>query len=172
MEVVGEQQLLATEKAITLNLHLIDSPPFETSAELLENWFTLWGNWDQLVRLFTNLISNALQYTPAGGEVNVEIARIDRIRYNSAACLQIKVSDSGVGIPTEALPKLFDRFYRVDPARTHKAGNLATNSATGSGLGLAIAQAIVEHHHGQIQVESILGQGTTFIVTLPVTLES
>ncbi|MEA5564236.1 HAMP domain-containing sensor histidine kinase [Anabaena sp. UHCC 0399] len=172
MEVAEEQQLLATEKAISLNLHLVDSPSFETSPELLENWFTLWGNWDQLVRLFTNLIGNALQYTPAGGEVNVELARIDRIRYNSAAYLQIKVSDSGVGIPAEALPKLFDRFYRVDPARTHKTGNLATDNATGSGLGLAIAQAIVEHHHGQIQVESTLGKGTTFSITLPVTLES
>ncbi|MGH1393412.1 MAG: sensor histidine kinase [Trichormus sp.] len=172
MEVVEEQQLLATEKTIKLNLHLIDPSASEISPELLENWFTLWGNWDQLARLFTNLIGNALQYTPAGGEVNVELARIDRIRYNSLPCLQIRVSDTGVGIPTEALPRLFDRFYRVDPARTHKTGHRTTDSATGSGLGLAIAQAIVEHHHGQIQVESTLSQGTTFIVTLPVTLES
>lgn len=172
MEVVEEQQLLAAEKTIKLNLHLVDPSASEISPELLENWFTLWGNWDQLARLFTNLISNALQYTPAGGEVNVELARIDRIRYNSLPCLQIRVSDTGVGIPTEALPRLFDRFYRVDPARTHKTGHRTTDSATGSGLGLAIAQAIVEHHHGQIQVESTLSQGTTFIVTLPVTLES
>ncbi|WP_427162742.1 sensor histidine kinase [Aliinostoc sp. HNIBRCY26] len=172
MEVVEEQQLLATEKAIKLSLHLIDPPISETSPELLENWFTLWGNWDQLVRLFTNLIGNALQYTPAGGEVSVELARIERIRYSSVPCLQIQVSDTGVGIPAEALPKLFDRFYRVDPARTHKTRSLATDNATGSGLGLAIAQAIVEHHHGQIQVESTLGKGTTFIVILPVTLES
>jgi OmpR-family two-component system manganese-sensing sensor histidine kinase len=172
MEVVEEQQLLATEKTITLNLHLVDPPALEASPELLENWFTLWGNWDQLVRLFTNLIGNALQYTPAGGEVNVELARLDRIRYNSAAYLQIRVSDTGVGIPSEALPRLFDRFYRVDPARTHKKGNPATDTATGSGLGLAIAQAIVEHHQGQIQVESTLGKGTTFIISLPVTLES
>jgi OmpR-family two-component system manganese-sensing sensor histidine kinase len=172
IEVVEEQQLLATEKTIKLNLHLVDPSASEISPELLENWFTLWGNWDQLARLFTNLISNALQYTPAGGEVNVELARIDKIRYNSLPCLQIRVSDTGVGIPTEALPRLFDRFYRVDPARTHKTGHRTTDSATGSGLGLAIAQAIVEHHHGQIQVESTLNQGTTFIVTLPVTLES
>ncbi|MCF4968598.1 sensor histidine kinase [Nostoc sp. CMAA1605] len=172
MEVVEEQQLLATEKAIKLSLHLIDPPISETSPELLENWFTLWGNWDQLVRLLTNLIGNALQYTPAGGEVSVELARIERIRYSSVPCLQIQVSDTGVGIPAEALPKLFDRFYRVDPARTHKTRSLATDNATGSGLGLAIAQAIVEHHHGQIQVESTLGKGTTFIVILPVTLES
>ena len=81
------------------------------------------------------------------------------------------MSDTGVGIPPEALPRLFDRFYRVDPARTHSTGNTATDSTTGSGLGLAIAQAIVEHHQGQIQVESTLGKGTTFTVTLPITLE-
>ncbi len=78
----------------------------------------------------------------------------------------------GLEFPAEALPHLFDRFYRVDPARTHSTGNTAIESATGSGLGLAIAQAIVEHHQGQIQVESTIGKGTTFIVTLPITLES
>ncbi|BBD65960.1 integral membrane sensor signal transduction histidine kinase [Nostoc commune NIES-4072] len=177
MEVVEEQQLLLPEKKIALSLDLVDPPVSETSPELLENWFTLVGNWDQLVRLFTNLIANALHYTPAGGRVKVELARIEGInrvsglRYTSAQ-LQVKVSDTGVGIPAEALPRLFDRFYRVDPARTHTTGNIATASATGSGLGLAIAQAIVEHHQGHIQVESTQGVGTTFTVTLPITLES
>ncbi|MBD2253015.1 sensor histidine kinase [Nostoc parmelioides] len=171
MDVVEEQQLVATEKAITLNLHLIDPADSETNPELLEHWFTLVGNWDQLVRLFTNLIGNALHYTPPGGAVNVELMRIDRVRYNTSQ-LQVKVSDTGIGIPTEALPRLFDRFYRVDPARTHKSGNVGKDNATGSGLGLAIAQAIVEHHQGNIQVESTVGNGTTFIVTLPITLES
>ncbi|MEH2361151.1 sensor histidine kinase [Nostoc sp.] len=177
MEVVGEQQLLVPEKEIALSLDLVDPPASETSPELLENWFTLVGNWDQLVRLFTNLIANALHYSPAGGRVKVELARIEGInrvsglRYTSAQ-LQVKVSDTGVGIPTEALPRLFDRFYRVDPARTHTTGNTATAIATGSGLGLAIAQAIVDHHQGHIQVESTLGKGTTFTVTLPITLES
>ncbi|MCC5625471.1 cell wall metabolism sensor histidine kinase WalK, partial [Nostoc sp. CHAB 5715] len=177
MEVVEEQQLLVPEKKIALSLDLVDPPASETSPELLENWFTLVGNWDQLVQLFTNLIANALHYTPAGGRVKVELARIEAInrvsglRYTSAQ-LQVKVSDTGVGIPAEALPRLFDRFYRVDPARTHTTGNTATASATGSGLGLAIAQAIVEHHQGHIQVESTQGIGTTFTVTLPITLES
>jgi two-component system, OmpR family, manganese sensing sensor histidine kinase len=172
VEVVEEQQLLVVEKNITLSLDLVDPPVSGTSPELLENWFTLAGNWDQLVRLFTNLIANALQYTPIGGKVNVELSRIEginrvsRLRYSSSQ-LQIKVSDSGIGIPIEALPRLFDRFYRVDPARTHKMGYVASQSATGSGLGLAIAQAIVEKHEGHIQVESIVGGGTTFIVTLP-----
>ncbi|MEH1950834.1 MAG: ATP-binding protein [Nostoc sp.] len=177
IEVVEEQQLLVPEKKITLSLDLVDSPISETSPELLENWFTLVGNWDQLVRLFTNLIANALHYTPAGGRVKVELARIEGINRvsglrNTSAQLQVKVSDTGVGIPAEALPRLFDRFYRVDPARTHRTGNTATASATGSGLGLAIAQAIVEHHHGHIQVESTQGIGTTFTITLPITLES
>ncbi|MEH2284739.1 MAG: HAMP domain-containing sensor histidine kinase [Nostoc sp.] len=177
IEVVEEQQLLVPEKEIALSLDLVDPPASETSPELLENWFTLVGNWDQLVRLFTNLIANALHYTPAGGRVKVELARIEGInrvsglRYTSAQ-LQVKVSDTGVGIPASALPRLFDRFYRVDPARTHKTGNTATASATSSGLGLAIAQAIVEHHQGHIQVESDLGKGTTFTVTFPITLES
>ncbi|MBH8552471.1 sensor histidine kinase [Nostocaceae cyanobacterium CENA357] len=177
MEVVEEQQLLASEKKIILTLDLVDPPASVTSPELLENWFTLVGKWDQLVRLFTNLIGNALQYTPTGGRVNVELMRLEannrvsKIRHSTDQ-LQIKVNDTGIGIPAEALPRLFDRFYRVDPARTHKARTTATDSTTGSGLGLAIAQAIVEHHQGQIQVESNIGKGTTFIVTLPITLES
>lgn len=177
MEVLEEQQLLAAEKDITLSLNLVDPLAWEISPELLDNWFTLVGNWNQLVRLFTNLIGNALQYTPAKGKVNVELARLEGInrvsgiRYSTAQ-LQIKVSDTGIGIPKEALPRLFDRFYRIDPARTHNTGNKSTESATGSGLGLAIAQAIVEHHQGQIQVESTQGVGTTFTIILPIILES
>jgi two-component system, OmpR family, manganese sensing sensor histidine kinase len=177
IEVVEEQQLLAKEKSITLSLNLIDPPASETHPELLDNWFTVVGNWDQLVRLFTNLMGNALQYTPLGGCVNVELAhieatnRVSGLRYNTAQ-LQIKIKDTGIGIPNEALPRLFDRFYRVDPARTHTTGNKATQSTTGSGLGLAIALAIVENHQGHIQIESTQGVGTTVTVSLPVTLES
>ena len=177
IEVVEEQQLLAASKNITLSLNLIDPPAEESYLELLDKWFTFIGNWEQLVRLFTNLISNALQYTPAGGRVNVELARVEainrvsRLRYSTSQ-LQIKVSDTGIGIPAEAIPRLFDRFYRVDPARTHTAENTATKSATGSGLGLAIALAIVENHQGQILVESTPGISTTVTVTLPITLES
>lgn len=178
MEVVEEQQLLAKEKDITLALQLIDPPTSTTNVELLDNWFILYCSWDQLVRLFTNLISNALQYTPPGGQVNVDLARVEvnnrvsGIRHHNTTQLQIQVSDTGIGIPAEAIPRLFDRFYRVDQARTHNAENVAFESATGSGLGLAIAQAIVLNHHGQIQVESTLGLGTTITVTLPITLES
>ncbi|CEJ42937.1 sensor histidine kinase [Umezakia ovalisporum] len=176
MEVVEEQQLLAKEKKITLTLDLVDPPVGEALPQFLDNWFTLQGKWDQLVRLFTNLISNALQYTPSPGEVHIQLARLEgssrvsKIR-SSTALLQIKVSDTGIGIPAEALPRLFDRFYRVDPARTHKTAKTTTESSTGSGLGLAIAAAIVEHHQGQLHVESNIGKGTTFTITLPITLE-
>lgn len=163
IEVVEEQQLLAAEKHITLRLNLIDADVAQSDPELLDNWFTIIGNWDQLVRLFTNLIGNALHYTTASGLVNVELSRI--VRYGTTQ-LQIKVSDTGIGIPIEAIPRLFDRFYRVDPARTHVSDNTNT---TGSGLGLAIAQAIVENHQGQISIESTQGIGTTVTVILPVT---
>ncbi|GCL37045.1 integral membrane sensor signal transduction histidine kinase [Sphaerospermopsis reniformis] len=168
IEVVEEQQLLATDKEIYLTLNLVD-PPGEIDPELQENWFTVMGNWDELVRLFTNLIGNALQYTPTQGKVQVELGRVAGMLYGFT-CLQIKISDTGIGIPSESLPRLFDRFYRVDPARSHQSREIRENS-TGSGLGLAIAQAIVEHHQGQIQVESVVGKGTTFIVTLPISLE-
>jgi two-component system, OmpR family, manganese sensing sensor histidine kinase len=172
MELVEEQQLLAREKNITLSLSLVDPPHTETDPELLDNWFTLMGDWDRLVRLFTNLIGNALRYTSNGGKVTVELARVEPVNRvsglrNPMPLLQIKVIDSGIGIPSESLPLLFERFYRVDPARTYTQNNIKPESSTGSGLGLAIARAIVEHHEGHIQVESNVGIGTTFTVILP-----
>ena len=176
IELVEEQQLLAGEKNISLTLELIEPPISENNSELLDDWFTLRGNWEQLVRLFTNLIGNALQYTDNNGKVKVELMRIESthrvsgLRHNYPQ-LQVKVSDTGVGIPKEALPRLFNRFYRVDPARTHNPTGKQVEAYTGSGLGLAIAQAIVEYHQGQILVESTPGQGTTFTVYLPLTYE-
>ena len=175
IEVIEEQQLIGAEKNITLCLDLVD-PPDETAPELIESWFTLLqGDWNQLVRLFTNLIGNAVQYTPSGGQVKVELQRTTRsnhahTRRYGIPQLQVKVIDNGIGIPESALPYLFDRFYRVDPARTHATTPIKT--PTGSGLGLAIASAIVENHQGQIQAESTLHQGSTFTVTLPISLES
>jgi OmpR-family two-component system manganese-sensing sensor histidine kinase len=160
MEVIEEQQLMAKEKGIALSLHLV-APKFLIVDEssvigMEEDLFTMRGDWDQLARLFTNLTSNALQYTLAGGVVKVEL---ERIRKSSYPQLQVKIVDTGIGIPESALNQIFDRFYRGDPARTYKD--------KGSGLGLAIAQAIVESHQGKIQVNSVLNEGTTVIVTLP-----
>jgi len=172
IEVIEEQQLVATEKQLLLALNLVE-PPNETTPEQIDAWFTLQGDWNQLARLFTNLIGNAVQYTPTGGRVSVELQRIAIAKGQFARLspvafgLQVKVNDTGIGIPESALPHLFDRFYRVDPARSHTASTPTVETSTGSGLGLAIASAIVENHHGQLQAESTLGQGTTFTVTLP-----
>ena len=165
MEVVEEQQLLAAEKKIALCLDLIDSPETETNPQLLEDWFTLMGNWEQLARLFTNLISNALRYTQENGRVEVELSRLEIV---NRSVLQVKVKDNGIGIPSEALPRLFDRFYRVNPARSHTSGNTYTKKTHGSGLGLPISKAILENHQGQVQFESVLEKGTTVTVTLPI----
>lgn len=189
IEVVEEQRPRATEKHLTLSLNIVEPPDFETTLEQIDSWFTLDGDWDQLVRLFTNLISNAVQYTPAGGCVHVELKRIalrreqhlnSRFQEESifretapsrrlppTVGLEVKVSDTGIGIPESALPHLFDRFYRVDPARTHNTTTPVIASPTGSGLGLAIAAAIALNHQSQIQVDSTLHKGTTFTVTLP-----
>lgn len=167
IEVIEEQQLVAAEKGISLSLSFVDSPFNNTTEEP----FTLQGDWDQLARLFTNLVSNAIQYTPATessneASVQVELQQIERPSSVSGrtmhSLLKVQVRDTGIGISEEALPHIFDRFYRVDPARKYAV-------TAGSGLGLAIAQAIVENHHGQIQISSTLHQGTTVTVTLPAT---
>ncbi|MCC5599783.1 two-component system sensor histidine kinase RppB [Nostoc favosum] len=110
------------------------------------------GNADQLYRLFSNLIVNAIQYTPREGEVTVLLDRNDHYAV-------IKVQDTGIGIPKHELTRIFDRFYRVSSDRSRSSG--------GSGLGLAIAQAIVQAHQGKLNVQSELGQGSTFTVQLP-----
>lgn len=176
-EVVEEQQTFAQAKNIALSLEPIPKaqPPSPTGsqADLLSSqasspptlaplkgqsdWSALLADRDQMTRLFTNLISNAVQYTPAGGKVTVNLQQTGR---GGATNLQVTVRDTGIGIPADRLPQIFERFYRVDPARRHSA-------SAGSGLGLAIVQAIVENHRGQIQVESAPNQGTTVIVTLP-----
>jgi len=98
------------------------------------------------------LVDNAVKYTPDGGKVTLEFRKAEK----GKVCLA--VSDTGIGIAPEDQEKVFDRFYRVDKARSREMG--------GNGLGLAIAQEIVELHHGTIAIDSVLGQGTTFTITL------
>lgn len=110
------------------------------------------GDRNQLGRLFSNLLHNAVQYTPAGGRVSVTLTK--QARY-----AVVSVEDTGIGIPEEQLPLIFDRFWRADKARSRREG--------GTGLGLAIAKAITQRHHGKIGVTSTLDQGTCFTVKLP-----
>ena len=166
-EVIEEQQAIAQDKAIALSYRARtaslsgETPPSPTThhQDKLDNAFGMMGDPDQLVRLFTNLISNALQYTPRGGSVAIEL---QLTKQHGQVYLQVEVSDTGVGIPAAALPSVFDRFYRADPARNHKSAGSA-----GSGLGLAIAKVIVENHRGHILIDSLPNQGVTVTVMLP-----
>ena len=110
------------------------------------------GDEDRLKQLILILLDNALKYTPAGRRVVLELKR-------NGHSAEVIVRDAGVGIPAEALPHVFERFYRADPARARDPG--------GTGLGLPIAQWIVEQHAGRIQLASEPGQGTTVTVSLP-----
>jgi two-component system, OmpR family, manganese sensing sensor histidine kinase len=160
MEVLEEQRTIAQAKHISLTLDIADVAATDPEAEP----FTIKGDYDQLVRLFTNLVSNGIQYTPAQGKVKISLKTSQRQNLN-LTYVQVEIKDSGGGIPEAALAHLFERFYRVDPARA-KPTNIPSSS-TGTGLGLAIAQAIVENHHGQIRVDSVLDQGSLFTVLLP-----
>ncbi|HJR81898.1 MAG TPA: ATP-binding protein [Anaerolineales bacterium] len=116
------------------------------------------GDRDRLKQVFINLVANAIQYTPQGGEVFLSLERIGEQA-------RIICRDTGPGIPTEDLPHIFERFYRAEKSRTR-------GKATGFGLGLSIANWIVERHGGRIEVESKEGKGTTFAIWLPLPTKS
>ena len=107
----------------------------------------------KLAQVCYNIIENAIKYTPDGGKIAVSLRRMGRDAV-------LDISDTGVGIPEEDLPHVFDRFYRVDKARSRETG--------GTGLGLSIVQQIVRLHAGSVTVQSKRGEGTTFTVQLPV----
>lgn len=120
--------------------------------EIPEEMPNILGNPIRLRQMFTNLIGNAIKYTQNGGEIKI-YARVEGKQ------VVLKIIDNGPGIPSGDQPYIFDKFYR--------ASNIP-NDAPGTGLGLAIVKSIVENHQGRIWVDSVLGQGTTFIVVLPV----
>jgi signal transduction histidine kinase len=126
-------------------------PPVEIDAGA---GLTVRGNEDELVRVFSNLLENAIRYTPAEGHIIVTAS-------SDEGWVRVRIADTGAGIAPEHLPHLGERFYRVDPARTRRGG--------GTGLGLSICRSIVEAHGGTMSFESQVGKGTTVTVSLPVT---
>jgi two-component system phosphate regulon sensor histidine kinase PhoR len=113
---------------------------------------TAWGDAQACEQILSNLLDNAIKYTEVGGSITLRIGGDDR-------SLRVEVADTGVGIPERDLSRIFERFYRVDKARSRSQG--------GTGLGLAIVKHLVQGLGGEIQVESALGRGSTFSFTLP-----
>ncbi len=138
--VAANAEVLAAEHGITLEVH--------TKQPII-----ILGDESRLIQAVMNLIDNAILYTNSGGAVTV------RTRHE-ATIAQIVVQDTGIGIAAEHLPHIFERFYRVDPARVRTEGN-------SSGLGLSLVKWVVEAHHGTIHVESQPGCGSTFTINLP-----
>jgi signal transduction histidine kinase len=121
--------------------------------EVPDNLPELKGDGDRLAQVFTNLVDNALKFTPANGGVTLSAKQ-------AGAEMKLSVADTGSGVPKEALPRLFDRFYQVDESRSGGAHH-------GTGLGLAIAREIIQAHGGRIAVRSEAGRGTVFEIHLP-----
>jgi len=139
---VTEKFMLRAQKAhVTLQTNIPDHLP------------SLIGDGDRLAQVFTNLVDNALKYTPANGTVTLSAKDV-------RAEMEISISDTGMGVAEDALPHLFERFYQADPSR-------AGGEKHGAGLGLAIVKEIVEAHGGKIGVRSQAGYGTTFTIHLP-----
>jgi two-component system phosphate regulon sensor histidine kinase PhoR len=107
-----------------------------------------------------NLIDNAIKYTPRGGRVTLHARLLAHPNANGGAATEMIVADTGEGIPAVDIPRLTERFYRVDRARSRELG--------GTGLGLAIVKHIVQLHQGNLNIESRVGEGTTVTVSLPV----
>lgn len=110
------------------------------------------GDRERIEQVITNIVSNAVKYTPDGG-------KIDMLVGTSGKNVFVRVADNGIGIPEKDLPRLFDRFYRVDKARSRESG--------GTGLGLSIAQEILNQHKGSIEISSEYGKGTSVLITIP-----
>lgn len=136
---IEQFQPLAREKELGINTEIPDE-------------VAVYGDSDHLIRLFLNLLENALKYAPAGGQVTVRAGE-------TSGQVQVMIHNTGQGIPQEHLRHLFERFYRVDADRSSQTG--------GSGLGLAIAYEIVRLHGGEIEVQSEPGRGVSVIVHLP-----
>lgn len=139
------------------SVKLMESEAARKSIELsmsIEPGLYVEADEDRLRQIIMNLISNGINYTPEGGRVSLKIESLgdDYIR--------IQISDSGIGIPKKDLPRIFERFYRVDKARSRSSG--------GTGLGLSIVKHLVELHKGTISVTSSVGVGSTFTIELPV----
>jgi heavy metal sensor kinase len=144
-EAARAAEVLATRKGVELDIHSLPQTPYRGDEGLLR-------------QMLLNLLDNAIKHTPPGGRVRVELERLP-------AAYAIIVADTGSGIPAEAHSHIFERFYRVDKARSRTS---MTEINGGAGLGLAIAKWIAEAHDGRLELQSSGASGTTFVASLPV----
>jgi two-component system sensor histidine kinase VicK len=140
-ECVDRMQIVAQEKGQRLACRVYGRVP------------AIWADTDKLEQLLVNIVANAIKYTPERGKIEVIVVSAGR-------SVVIRVRDNGVGIPADDIPRLFERFFRVDKARSRELG--------GTGLGLSIAKEIVNGHHGMIDIYSEQGKGTEVVIRLPV----
>ncbi len=144
MQAYEEALVLAHDKKVNLQISALDE-------------VTVSGEPGLLKRIFSNLIHNAIKYTPEGGVIDLALRRAGQEGDRMAA--EFTVRDTGIGIPARHIPHVFDRFYRVDRSRTAKTG--------GTGLGLTIVKKILDLHHGTVRLESQKGKGTVFFLRFP-----
>jgi two-component system phosphate regulon sensor histidine kinase PhoR len=142
---------IAAKKQIDL---VIEEVPLEADGSTLE----VFCDAEAVHQVLSNLLDNAIKYTPQGGRINLQSRLFDHPEYK-IPFVEISVKDTGAGIPQEDLPRLFERFYRVDKARSRELG--------GTGLGLAIVKHMAKAHGGEVGVESAVGSGSRFWFTLP-----
>ncbi|MBI1194316.1 MAG: phosphate regulon sensor histidine kinase PhoR [Gammaproteobacteria bacterium] len=139
------ERILSETRSLSNGAHTIDSDEIDTGLWLV-------GNEQDLYSAFANLLSNAVQYTPSGGRVTASWQRVN------GGC-QFAVSDTGIGIPSQHISRLTERFYRVDPGRSSSVG--------GTGLGLSIVKHVLRLHQASLSIESVPGEGSRFICRFP-----
>lgn len=150
---LSKVELVSLIQSITKTLSkTISEKSLEVTLPLSTEEIFIEGDSDRINQILLNLIANSINYTGEGGKIDISI---ELTEYN----VYISISDTGIGIPQESVPRVFERFYRVDKARSRNSG--------GTGLGLAIVKHLVDSHQGDIKVNSIEGEGSTFTVIFP-----
>lgn len=153
------------ERTVAVIKPLADKKHHTIELSLPDKYWVVQGDEERLVQVFINLLENAVKYTPDQGRISMTIRNATPLRtIPPRAMIEIVVADSGIGIPEADRPRVFERFYRVDKARSRELG--------GTGLGLAIVKHIVEAHSGQVWVEGNTPRGSRFVVHLPVAQDS
>ena len=150
------------ERTLAMMKPLADKKRHRLNSQIDADLPLISGDHERLIQVLTNLVDNAIKYTPEGGQITVAARRIPAFKNraeNQHGGIELSVADTGIGIPEQDRPRVFERFYRVDKARSRELG--------GTGLGLAIVKHIVEGHGGQVWVEANSPTGSRFVVRLP-----